>query len=288
MVYDLKYSHENRINEVYKFYEIYHKLYLDFWGNYDNLALHMGYYEDNGKEISHEESLLKLNEIVSDTAKLRKGDLVLDAGCGAGGSSIWWAKNKGCKVKGISLVDDEIVLAKKVSEDKKIDNMVSFETMDITNLKFDKESFDVVIAIESLCYVIDKYNFLKEAFRVLKKGGRLVISDYFSRDDLSSAYETYLLTKVCKKSCIDLCSLDRISLLLQLAGYSDIGVKNVSKNVKNSYDKGIMRLHRLYDYITDPFLKIHIEEEQDRNILEYKCLKKGLLCYGIVYSRKDL
>jgi len=88
VIYNLEYTHENRINEVYKFYEIYHKLYLDIWGNYDNLALHMGYYEDDEKEISHEESLLKLNEIVSDTAKLQEGDLVLDAGCGVGGSSI--------------------------------------------------------------------------------------------------------------------------------------------------------------------------------------------------------
>ena len=95
-------------------FEIYHKLYLDIWGNYDNLALHMGYYEDDEKEISHEESLLKLNEIVSDAAKLQEGDLVLDAGCGVGGSSIWWAQNRGCKVKGVSLVDNEIFLAKKL------------------------------------------------------------------------------------------------------------------------------------------------------------------------------
>jgi len=205
VVYNLKYTHENRINEVYKFYEIYHKLYLDIWGNYDNLALHMGYYEDNGKEISHEESLLKMNEIVSDTAKLQKGDLVLDAGCGVGGSSIWWAQNRGCKVKGVSLVDNEIFLAKKLSAAKKIDSMVKFETMDITDLKFDKESFDVVIAIESFCYALDKNNFLKEAFRVLKKGGRLVISDYFSRDGYISTDENNVLTKVCKKSCINLC-----------------------------------------------------------------------------------
>lgn len=286
MVYDLEYSHENRINEVYKFYEIYHKLYLDIWGNYDNLALHMGYFEDDEKEISHEESLLKMNEIVSDTAKLQKGDLVLDAGCGVGGSSIWWAQNRGCKVKGVSLVDNEIFLAKKFSAAKKIDSMVTFETMDITDLKFDKESFDVVIAIESFCYALDKNNFLKEAFRVLKKGGRLVISDYFSRDGYISTDENNVLTKVCKKSCINLCSLGQISLLLQLAGYSDVNTKDVSMNVKKSYGEGIIRLNKLHEDIIDPILRIRIDEEQDRNILECDCLNNGLLCYGIVCSKK--
>lgn len=286
MVYNLEYTHENRINEVYRFYEIYHKLYLDIWGNYDNLALHMGYYEDNEKEISHEESLLKMNEIVSDAAKLQEGDLVLDAGCGVGGSSIWWAQNRGCKAKGVSLVDNEIFLAKKLSADKKLDSMVTFEKMDITDLKFDYESFDVVIAIESFCYALDKNNFLKEAFRVLKKGGRLVISDYFSRNSYISTDGNELLTKICKKSCIDLCSLDQISLLLQLAGYGDVSTKDVSLNVKKSYEEGIIRLGRLHKDISDPILKVHIDEEQDRSILECNCLNNGLLRYGIVCSKK--
>lgn len=61
-------------------------------GNYDNLAIHMGYYDDSIE--SHEESLLRLNEIVFDIAKIGENDLVLDAGCGVGGSSIWLAKIK--------------------------------------------------------------------------------------------------------------------------------------------------------------------------------------------------
>jgi hypothetical protein len=46
----------------------------------------MGYYDDYIE--SHEESLLRLNEIVFDIAKIGENDLVLDAGCGVGGSSI--------------------------------------------------------------------------------------------------------------------------------------------------------------------------------------------------------
>jgi ubiquinone/menaquinone biosynthesis C-methylase UbiE len=246
----------------------------------------MGYYEDDEKEISHEESLLKMNEIVSDTAKLQKGDLVLDAGCGVGGSSIWWAQNRGCKVKGVSLVDNEIFLAQKLSAAKKIDSMVKFEAMDITDLKFDKESFDVVIAIESFCYALDKNNFLKEAFRVLKKGGRLVISDYFSRNGYISSYENNLLIKVCKNLVSifahwikSVYSYNWLDIVMSMT-------KDVSMNVKKSYDEGIIRLNRLHEDISDPILRVHIDEEQDRNILECHCLNNGLLRYGIVCSKK--
>jgi hypothetical protein len=45
-------------------------------------------------------------------------------------------------------------------------------------------------------------------------------------------------------------------------------------------------LNKLHEDIIDPILRIHIDEEQDRNILECDCLNKGLLRYGIVCSKK--
>ena len=53
--------------QIEKFYDLYHKVYLDICGHYDNLAIHMGYYDYSIE--SHEESLLRLNEIVFDIAK---------------------------------------------------------------------------------------------------------------------------------------------------------------------------------------------------------------------------
>ena len=83
----------------------------------------MGYYDDSIE--SHEESLLRLNEIVFDIAKIVENDLVLYAGCGVGGSSsIRLAKLKGCKVIGISLAKKEIKLAHKFSKQNKVNNFM--------------------------------------------------------------------------------------------------------------------------------------------------------------------
>lgn len=136
-------------------------------GNYDNLAIHMGYYDDSIE--SHEESLLRLNEIVFDIAKIGDNDLVLDAGGGVGGSSIWLAKLKGCKVIGISLAKKEIKLARKFSKQNKVNNFVRFEGMNMINTNFSDNFFDVIIAIESTCYIINKLFFLEKLLEFLNK-----------------------------------------------------------------------------------------------------------------------
>lgn len=269
--------------QIEKFYDLYHKLYLDIWGNYDNLALHMGYYDTSIK--SHEESLLRLNEIIFDMAKIRQNDLVLDAGCGVGGSSIWLAKLKGCKVIGISLAKKEIKLARKFAKQNKVDNIIRFEAMNMIKTNFSDNFFNVIIAIESTCYIINKLFFLKEASRILKQGERLIISDYFFNKSYSLT-EKYYMNCINKESSINLCSFEEFENLMKLSGFGDIKQYNISSNIKESYEKGIIKLSKLIETVTDPLLKKEILEEKKRNSLELFCLNKKILQYGIVSAIK--
>ncbi|HEU5460780.1 MAG TPA: methyltransferase domain-containing protein [Nitrososphaeraceae archaeon] len=269
--------------QIEKFYDLYHKLYLDIWGNYDNLALHMGYYDTSIK--SHEESLLRLNEIIFDMAKIRQNDLVLDAGCGVGGSSIWLAKLKGCKVIGISLAKKEIKLARKFAKQNKVDNIIRFEAMNMIKTNFSDNFFNVIIAIESTCYIINKLFFLKEASRILKQGERLIISDYFFNKSYSLT-EKYYMNCINKESSINLCSFEEFENLMKLSGFGDIKQYNISSNIKESYEKGIIKLSKLIETVTDPLLKKEILEEKKRNSLELFCLNRKILHYGIVSAIK--
>src|SRR5688500_2047131 len=269
--------------QIERFYDLYHKFYLDIWGNYDNLAIHMGYYDDSIK--SHEESLLRLNEIVFEKAKIEENDLVLDAGCGVGGSSIWLAKLKGCKVIGISLAKKEIKLARKFSKQNKVNNFVRFEAMNMINTNFPDNFFDVIIAIESTCYIINKLFFFREASRILKQGERLIIADYFF-NNLPSLKEKYYMDCINKESSINLCSFEDFKNFMRLSGFEAIHQYNISSNIKGSYEKGIIKLSKLIETVPDSLLKKAILEEKKRNLLELFCLNRKILQYGIVSAIK--
>src|SRR5262249_10695514 len=56
----------------------------------------------------------------------------------------------------------------------------SFAVMDYNHTEFEDRSFDVIWCIESVCHCEDKASFVREASRLLKSGGRLIIADGFT------------------------------------------------------------------------------------------------------------
>src|SRR3989344_7033597 len=163
---------------VSDYYDYMLPFYRFFWHvDSDSNAVHYGFWEDRTK--SFKESLLETNKFLSEKVKLSKNDFVLDAGCGIGGSSIWIAKNIGAKVVGITLSKRQAEKALSLAKKNEIENLVSFSVMDYLKTNFSDETFDVVWAIESVCYTPDKSNFLHEAQRILKKGGRVIVGDGF-------------------------------------------------------------------------------------------------------------
>lgn len=282
-MYTIEYSQQNKLYDISKFYDIYHELYLKIWGDYNNLAFHMGYFDQTIR--THEESLLKMNQVVFDIAKIKQNDLVLDAGCGVGGSAIWLAKSKGSRVMGISLVENEIELAKKFAKENNVNNLTNFKVMEMTNTNFDNKTFNVIMTIESICYVINKSNFLREAFRILQQDGRLIVADYFSKDEISKEERNYI-EQINETSLIHLCSQNQFKNTLKSNGFRNIQLYDLTRNVKKSYENGINKLSLLLTKTTDPFLKKVIEEEKNRNILEYFCMNNQILNYGLIYAEK--
>lgn len=157
--------------------------YHDTWFEYTFLwvsprarAMHLGHWGPVTR--THSGSLLEVNRLMAEKAAIRRGESVLDAGCGIGGSSVWLAERFGVSVTGINLVNAQVERATRYAAKRGMSGRARFEVADYTATRLPGESFDVAWAQESICHAPDKAAFLNEAFRLLKPGGRLVMVDY--------------------------------------------------------------------------------------------------------------
>jgi ubiquinone/menaquinone biosynthesis C-methylase UbiE len=128
--------------------------------------------------------------LLVESAGFTGNECVIDLGCGAGHTALACAR-KASRVIGIDVTPEMIVAATALANQRSLAN-VEFRVGDVENLAFVSNSIDVVTSRVSAHHYADVARALSEAFRILKPGGLILISDTISPED--PAFDTFFNT----------------------------------------------------------------------------------------------
>jgi cyclopropane fatty-acyl-phospholipid synthase-like methyltransferase len=275
----------SRTDAVAAYYDETWREYRCFWLNETTLSVHFGYFDET--TCSHADSLLNMNRVLADRADIRPGERVLDAGCGVGGSSFWLAQQRSADVVGITSVGRQVAQAWRFAARRKLTSQVHFEQADYTNTRFPSASFDVVWSLESVCHAHDKAAFYREAARLLRPGGRLVVAEYMrTARPLGMSGERLLHTWLHGWAIPDLDTPDEHQRSLSASGFVDIQIDDVTAHTRPS-------LHRLRQITFWSYPLAVLARAagirsvvQHGNVLgslyQYQALERGLWFYGLL------
>lgn len=172
-------------------YDISTLFYRLLWGPH----IHHGYWEGNE---SPDSAQIALTEKLANLADIREGSIVYDIGCGMGGSSIWLARNRHCRVTGVTLSPVQQQWATMACFGRPFRSKPVFRCEDAETTFFAPQSADYVWSIECTEHLFDKPNFFQKSANWLKPGGRFALCAWLAGNAPLNPSQEEQVQRVCE------------------------------------------------------------------------------------------
>lgn len=275
--------------DIIRYYETCEVDYRVNWLLDAHKCLHYGTWEEGTRSFG--EALENTHRRLADLAGIRGGERVLDAGCGVGGGAIWLARHRGCRVVGITLVEGQVRRAIANAQAAGVAPLCGFARRSYLATGWDAGVFDAVQAIESSCYAPDKADFFREAFRLLRPGGRVVVADFFRAREHMAPRDRALVERWERAWAIPAYAVfDRFAEQAREAGFAEVSLQDVTATVEPSARRLYQRFWPglLVSAWARPLgLRSRLQTDHVWSALwQWQALGRGLWRYGFLVGRK--
>ena len=258
------------------------------WRSKHTPALHFGYYDE--KATNHHRSVIRANEVLAEWGNIQQGAIIIDAGCGLGHSTLWLAEHYNALVTGITIVPKQVETMQKFIDKKGIKN-VSFLEASYFNMPFEDNSVDVVWAIEAVCHAKDKSQFYKEAYRVLKPEGKLLIGENLRTARPLEKEKEELLKDIFNSWAIpDLDTVEEHRSHALNSGFTSFESKDVTANMMVSY-RNLEEMCKRWAWLNKLLHAISIISTVRRDnmlgsLKQYQAIKQKVFTYNHLLAQK--
>jgi ubiquinone/menaquinone biosynthesis C-methylase UbiE len=206
--------------------------------------MHFGFFRWGMNPFQREPMLEQMNQEILHRLHLNRESSahvparILDMGCGLGATLRSFARRfPSNHLYGITLVPWQLEQGRQLNESCPEAGRITLALGDYEHTTFSSASFDAVYAIESSCYAqgANKSAFLREAYRLLRPGGRIVVADGFLGPGRLRGPQKHIFRKLCDCWVIDtLGEVDQFTRELERIGFREVVVEQMQARVTPS------------------------------------------------------
>ncbi|MEZ5002384.1 MAG: methyltransferase domain-containing protein [Chitinophagales bacterium] len=213
----------------------------------------------------------KLLNYLKNSIGLKRGQKILDAGCGVGGPAIFFAKKVNVTIEGVTVSPVQAEIATDRIRSKGLSSRVRIHKGDFHHLTqtFINADFDGAIFLESLGHAEDSVKVIEETAQLIKPGGFIYIKDFFKKESRDKIFQNKVDTVIGRMNENYCYNTLRLIPVIETLRLFDFEIEFIKK----------------FDFNDDTSIRAAFEEDQNIEIfkgyeefwpaewLEIKCIK---------------